>query len=103
MRKLGVIQVKFRFYMDQGFIETQFKKKEMFISGGKIPQNMGHTLYPHAMKIEHSIRGLCVLHMGVRVYRNHCFYRNPMKTKMFMTAEKYSLTGDIPDILGLSN
>ena len=74
MRKLGVICTsEIQVLHGPGFIETQITKNEMFISRGKIPQNMGHTLYPRAMKIEHSIRGLCVLHMGVRFYRNHCF------------------------------
>ena len=64
-----------------GFYRNANYKKWDVYKRGKNTANMGHTLYPRAMKIEYSIRGLWVLHMGVRFYRNHCFIETQWKLK----------------------
>ena len=58
----------------------------------KIQLDMIHnTSVSWGYAIEHSRQKLCVLHIGVRFYRNQGFIKTQIKTEILMIAEKYSL------------
>lgn len=65
----------------------------MLMRAEKYSFDMRHTTpYPGVMQLNIVGRYSVFLYVGVRFYRIQGFYKNPIKTNMFMSTEKSSST-----------